>query len=325
MSQAVVVAGGAGYVGSAVCRQLDKSGFSPVVIDDLSTGSKEAVRWGPLVQGSIQDTELVEGVLQEFQPVGVIHLAANAYVGESMEKPFKYFQNNVSNSITFLEVLSRYPILPVVFSSSCATYGLPESEKISENQIQKPVNPYGLSKLIIEQVLDSLSSLGKLKFAALRYFNAAGASDDCLISEKHDPETHAIPLAVRSAISGEAFKIFGTDYPTPDGSAVRDFVHVEDLAEAHVSALRYLTNTGESFAANLGTGRGSSVREVLETLGQLGLQVSFTEEDRRPGDPPSLVADPGMAGALLHWNPEKSDLSTILASEVAAQRAALGL
>jgi UDP-arabinose 4-epimerase len=313
---AVLVAGGAGYIGSHTCKALARAGRLPVVLDNLSQGNRAAVRWGPLVQGDIRDRALVERTLREHRIGSVVHLAACAYVGESMRDPGKYFGNNVAGSLALLEAVQACGVGRIVFSSTCATYGVPESLPIGDEHPQRPINPYGESKLFVERALHWYGVAHGLRSVALRYFNAAGADPDGEIGEDHDPETHLIPLAIGAALgTGAPLQIYGTDYPTPDGSAVRDYVHVADLADAHVRALDYLDAGGESTAFNLGTGRGHSVREVIAAVEQVARrELPRREAPRRQGDPPSLVAAPGHSRELLGWVPRRSDLEAIIAT-----------
>jgi UDP-glucose-4-epimerase GalE len=316
MAQAILVTGGAGYVGSHACKALAAAGFIPVTYDNLSRSRREAVRWGPLVAADLHDSERLAGAMQVHKPVAVMHFAAFAYVGESVGDPELYYRNNVGGTLALLSAMREAGIGRLVFSSTCATYGNPESVPIGETAPQRPVNPYGDTKLAIERVLHWYGGAYALRSVALRYFNAAGADLDGEIGENHDPETHLIPLVVRAAL-GQAgpIDIFGTDYPTPDGTAVRDYIHVADLADAHVRALRYLEADGDSAAFNLGTGRGHSVREVIAAVESAsGRSVPQREVARRSGDPPELVADPALAAVTLGWRPQHSDLPTIVGS-----------
>ena len=316
LAKSVLVTGGAGYIGSHTCKALAQSGYLPVTLDNLVCGHREAVRWGPFVRGDLSDQALVRRVLRDHHVAAVMHFAGYAYVGESMLAPGKYFDNNVCNSVALLEAMHAEGVGRIVFSSTCATYGLPHSIPIDETHIQQPVNPYGESKLFVERMLDWYRAAHGLRYAALRYFNAAGADPDGEIGEDHTPETHAIPLVIETALGRRPqFSIFGTDYPTRDGSAIRDFVHVTDLAAAHVLALRQLEHGNESVCLNLGTGRGHSVREVIAMVEQIGGRAIVTREaSRRPGDPPELVADSARARALLEWTPRHSDLRTIVST-----------
>jgi UDP-glucose-4-epimerase GalE len=308
------VTGGAGYIGSHTCKALARAGFTPVTYDNLSSGHRQAVQWGPLVEGDLANQVLLDDVLREYSIKAVIHFAAYAYVGESMHHPGKYFRNNVANSLNLLQAMQDAGVMRIVFSSSCATYGMPEELPIRENHPRNPVNPYGESKLFIERALSWLDSAHDLRSATLRYFNAAGADPASEIGENHEPETHLIPLAIQSALGQrQNVEIFGTDYPTPDGTAIRDYIHVGDLAAAHVAALQHLLRGGESTTLNLGTGNGYSVRQIIAAVERIsGCPVPFLESARRAGDPPELVADAGKAASVLNWVPEYSDLDTIV-------------
>lgn len=311
---AVLITGGAGYIGSHTAKAFARSRFTPVVLDDLSKGHSCAVKWGPFVKADIGDYVFVREVVRRFHIDAVVHFAADAYVGESMREPRRYFQNNVSNTLALLGALLDAGIRYFVFSSSCATYGIPETFPIPENQPQFPVNPYGESKRFVERALWWYGEAYGLKSATLRYFNAAGADPEGELGEDHDPETHLVPLVIQAALGIKPWvEIYGTDYPTPDGTAIRDYIHVSDLAEAHVLALRHLMDGGESTSLNLGTGRGHSIREVIAAVSQRsGRHVPAREAGRRPGDPPVLVADATLAKHVLGWRPQFSDLATIV-------------
>lgn len=314
--RAVLVTGGAGYIGSHTCKALARAGYLPVTLDNLSQGHKLAVRWGPLVDGELQDRALVERTLREHRIDAVVHFAAYAYVGESMRDPGKYFTNNVVGSLALLEALRSCGVGRIVFSSTCATYGVPPSLPIRDDAAQRPINPYGESKLFVERALHWYGLAHGLRSVALRYFNAAGADPDGELGEDHDPETHLIPIAIGAALGTQPpLQIYGTDYPTADGTAVRDYVHVSDLAHAHVRALDYLHSGGESTAFNLGTGRGHSVREVVASVERAaGRTLPRGEAARRSGDPASLVAAPGRSHEVLGWRPQYSELDTIVAT-----------
>ena len=318
MSASVLVTGGAGYIGSHACKALARAGFRPIAYDNLTYGHPEAVKWGPLVEGDISDGPRLRAVLSAERVVAVMHFAAFAYVGESMTDPARYFHNNTVGSLTLLDAMCDVGIDRIVFSSTCATYGIPAEVPISEATPQSPVNPYGESKLMVERVLDWYDQAYETKSVSLRYFNAAGADRDGEIGEDHEPETHLIPLAIKAALGqGPALRIFGTDYPTPDGTAIRDFIHVEDLADAHVRAVRHLLHGGVSLKLNLGTGRGHTVREVIRAVERAtGRPVPVIEAPRRAGDPPALVADAGLARLKLDWLPTASDIDTIVGSAV---------
>ncbi|MEW6264872.1 MAG: UDP-glucose 4-epimerase GalE [Thermodesulfobacteriota bacterium] len=310
----VLVTGGAGYVGSHACRALVRSGYTPVSYDNLVYGHKWAVRWGPLIVGNINDDQALDAVLTEFQPVAAMHFAALTYVGESVKAPAKYYGNNVVGAFRLMEGLRRRGVDKIIFSSSCATYGLPEQVPLLETHPQRPISPYGWSKLMVERMLKDYEQAYGLRFAALRYFNAAGADPAGAIGETHDPETHLIPLAVQAALGrSPGLEIYGVDYPTPDGTAVRDYVHVDDLAEAHVLALEHLLSGGGSLELNLGTGHGHSVRTVIQAVEKVGgRRVPAKEVGRRPGDPAELVAAAGQARTVLGWTCRYGDLEAIV-------------
>ncbi len=314
MKKTVLVTGGAGYIGSHTCKVLAAHGFTPVTLDNLVYGHRDAVRWGPFVEGDIADADRVRSTLREHRIESMVHFAAFAYVGESVQRPEKYFQNNVVNTLHLLQAALEAGVRHVVFSSTCAVYGLPEVIPIREDQALRPVNPYGESKLFVERALHWLGTAHGLRWAALRYFNAAGADPDGELGERHDPETHLIPLVMQAALGErEHVDIYGTDYPTPDGTAIRDYIHVTDLAEAHVRALEHLLNDGDSVALNLGTGRGSSVRDVIAAVERCADRpVPARETARRAGDPPILVADPSEARSVLEWTPRLSRLEQIV-------------
>lgn len=308
--------GGAGYIGSHTCKALAQAGCVPVTLDNFVYGHRWAVKWGPVIEGDILDRGLVEQVLRQHQIEAVVHFAAYAYVGESMSDPGKYFANNVAGTLALLDAMRACGVRDIVFSSTCATYGIPAAVPIDEDSPQHPVNPYGESKLFVERALHWYGSAHGLRSVALRYFNAAGADLDGEIGEDHDPETHLIPLAIAAALGqGPQLQIFGSDYPTPDGTPVRDYVHVTDLASAHVKALGYLRGGGSSTALNLGTGTGHSVREVIAALERAsGRRVPAREAPRRAGDPPQLVAMPGRAKEVLGWEPRLSDIDTMVST-----------
>jgi len=307
----VLVTGGAGYIGSHAAKALALAGFEPIVFDNLSEGHEWAVRWGPLVRGDLADKASIAEALASYQITAVIHFAAHAYVGESVHNPRKYFRNNVANTLNLLEAMLDAGVSRLVFSSTCATYGKPVMIPMAEDHPQSPINPYGESKLFVEKVLRWYESAYQLKWMSLRYFNAAGADPDGEIGEDHDPETHLVPLAVQAALGARAYvEIFGSDYDTPDGTAIRDYVHVTDLARAHVMALQYLIDGGSSLALNLGSGVGSSVRDILATVERVcGSAFEIRCSPRRAGDPQVLLADPSLARQTLGWtallsNPE---------------------
>jgi UDP-glucose-4-epimerase GalE len=297
----VVVVGGAGYIGSHTARILRQHGHEVVVYDDLSTGFQSLAQGFPLVRASIADSEELSQALRGAG--AVMHFAAHASVGESVQNPRKYFANNVQSGLALLNACLASDVRKFIFSSSCSVYGVPTVVPITENTALAPVSPYGVSKMFFERALEAYSDAYGLRFAALRYFNAAGADEGGEIGEMHDPETHLIPLALQAARgSGSPLQIFGEDYPTPDGTCVRDYIHVNDLAEAHVLALHHLDQSGKSLAVNLGTGTGHSVKEVIACVEKAtGRAVPHSIAPRRPGDPPALVADPSLAQQLLRW------------------------
>ncbi|MGN7877753.1 UDP-glucose 4-epimerase GalE [Ensifer sp. 22460] len=314
MSRVVLVTGGAGFIGSHTCKRLAQQGFVPVVYDNLSTGHRANVRWGPLVEGDLEDTERLATAVRTFLPECVIHFAASAYVGESVEDPGKYYRNNVAGSIALLGACRATGLARIVFSSSCATYGVPQRLPITEDTEQFPINPYGRTKLMIELMLGDYARAYDFRSVALRYFNAAGADPEGQLTERHDPETHLIPRALMAAAGGiERLDIFGDDYATPDGTCIRDYIHVTDLADAHVAAVNYLNDGGEVLRANLGSGHGTSIREVLEAIDRVtGRQVPVQMLPRRPGDPPVLYADTSRARQQLGFRPAFSDIETII-------------
>ena len=311
----ILVTGGAGYIGSVTVEMLQAAGESVVVLDDLARGHREAVtQETPFYQGRVGDRALVAKIAAEHRLDSCVHFAALAYVGESVEKPEKYFENNVEQGIAFIGSLLSAGIRRIVFSSTCATYGEPDRVPISEECPQWPKNPYGWSKLFMERLFDAYDAAHGLKFASLRYFNAAGATQRC--GEHHEPETHLIPIVLEAA-AGERtdVPVFGSDYPTPDGTAIRDYVHVTDLADAHIRALDYLRKGGKSDFVNLGTGDGYSVLEVIDAARRVtGREIPVRKGPRRPGDPARLVADAAKARRVLGWMPKMSDLPSIIGS-----------
>jgi UDP-glucose-4-epimerase GalE len=314
MTKAILVTGGAGYIGSHACKALARAGYRPVTYDNLLHGHREVVKWGPLVVGDVADRARLVSAMTEHQVAAVIHFAALINVGESMSHPMRYFQNNAANTFVLLDAMREAEVGTIVFSSTCATYGMPIAVPITEDHPQSPINAYGESKLMVERALAWSDRAYGLRYAALRYFNASGADPDGETGENHDPETHLIPLVLRSALGlHPQIDIYGTDYPTPDGTAVRDYVHVQDLAEAHVKAVDHLLRGNDSLALNLGTGRGYSVREVIAAAERVtGRAVPRREMPRRAGDPPALVADPRRVNEILGWTPHMSDIDTIV-------------
>ncbi|MEI5680678.1 UDP-glucose 4-epimerase GalE [Mesorhizobium sp. CCNWLW179-1] len=310
----VFVVGGAGFIGSHTAKLLAKQGYEPVVYDNLSTGHIASVRWGSFVKGDVLDTERLIESIEKFAPVAVIHFAASAYVGESVESPAKYYQNNVTGTQSLLEACRHTATRKVIFSSSCATYGIPQQLPIREGEFQRPINPYGRTKLIAEQMLADYAVAYGSRYVALRYFNASGADLDGELGEAHDPETHLIPRAMMAAAGRIDFlEVYGNDYDTPDGTCIRDYIHVTDLARAHVLAVEHLINGGGNLAVNLGTGRGTSIKEILEAISRLtGRNVPIQMRMRRAGDPPVLYADPSLAAEKLGFHAVYSDLDTII-------------
>jgi UDP-glucose-4-epimerase GalE len=303
---AVLVVGGAGYIGSHAARALRRRGHEVIVYDNLSTGFAFLANGFELIQADMADVATLSAALRRVD--SVMHFAAHAYVGESVENPRKYFRNNVEAGLVLLNACLDCGVRRVIFSSTCAVYGVPPKVPISEQTSRQPVNPYGVSKMFFEQALEAYDRAYSLRYASLRYFNAAGADPSGEIGESHDPESHLIPLALQAAIGARpALDLFGDDYPTPDGTCVRDYVHVNDLADAHVTALERLTGGGESLAVNLGTGHGYSVKEVLSEVEKVtGRVVPVKLAPRRPGDPPALVADSAAAERLLNWKAKRS-------------------
>lgn len=310
----ILITGGAGYIGSHVNKELYKKGYETVVLDNLIYGHREFVKWGEFILGDLEDTNLLRLVFRKYPIKAVMHFAAFAYVGESVKDPQKYYLNNVKNTLSLLQVMLEHGVEYFIFSSTCATYGIPSEIPIPEDHSQNPINPYGKSKLMIEKILEDYSKAYGLKYVSLRYFNAAGADPDCEIGEWHEPETHLIPLVLDVAIGkSEAIKIFGTDYPTPDGTCVRDYIHVTDLANAHILALEYLFKEGKSDVFNLGNGNGFSVKQVIQAAEDITKRkINSIEWERRPGDPPVLVGSSEKAKRVLRWEPRYYELSVII-------------
>ena len=313
----VLVSGGAGYIGSHALKELRRAGHAAVALDDLRLGHREALLGTPLVEAAVQDREAVGAALRAHRVDAVLHFAAYCYVGESVAQPAKYYANNVHGTLCLAEAAAAAGVRAFVLSSTCATYGEPEAMPIDEATPQRPVNPYGRSKWMAEQLLADLAAAQPgFRPVFLRYFNAAGCDPDGELGEDHDPETHLIPNAIRAALGRQgALELFGTDYPTPDGTCVRDYIHVVDLAAAHVQALAYAQDGGAERAFNLGTGRGFSVREVIETVRRVsGVPVPVAPRPRRAGDPPRLVAAADRARRELGWRPRFDDLEAIVRS-----------
>jgi UDP-arabinose 4-epimerase len=306
----ILVTGGAGFIGSHTCKILSRNGHVPVTYDNLSRGHTKAVKWGPLEVGELADTARLRAVMAHYQVGALIHFAAYAYVGESTENPLLYYYNNVCGSVALFQALLQYKPVPVVFSSTCATYGMPDQTLITEDHPQRPINPYGFTKLAVERMLTDLGSAHQLPWVSLRYFNAAGSDPENEIGEDHDPETHLIPLVLRAARTNTPLRIYGTDYDTPDGTCVRDYVHVMDIADAHIRALQYLMNGGQSCALNLANSRGYSIKDVIATAARIcGCDIPTTAAPRRLGDPPILIGSAERARMVLEWQPKFSDLT----------------
>lgn len=315
----ILVTGGAGYIGSHTCKALAAKGYRPVVFDNLSVGHQEFVKWGELVKGDVRDTGLLADTINEIAPVAVIHFAASAYVGESVVEPQRYYENNVSGVLSLLSAMSESDCQRLVFSSTCAVYGVPESLPINIDSPTQPINPYGRTKLMAEQIIQDYAAASNLRAVILRYFNAAGADREGDIGERHIPETHLIPNVINAALDqAPKLQVFGNDYPTPDGTCVRDYVHVNDLASAHVQSLNYLeTNQGVA-KFNLGTEQGVSIKQVIaEVEKQTGKSVPHDMCSRRPGDPATLFADSSFTQNELAWRAVESGLTSLVASALA--------
>ncbi|MBZ9694606.1 UDP-glucose 4-epimerase GalE [Mesorhizobium sp. CO1-1-7] len=315
MSQpAVLVTGGAGFIGSHTCKLLAAAGYLPVAFDNMSRGNRKSVAWGPLVVGDIRDRDALRAAIEAYRPASIIHFAALAYVGESVNQPAEYYSTNVTGTIAVLDAARAHSIENIIFSSSCATYGVPEALPIRETSSQNPISPYGRTKLIGEQIISDYANAYGMKFAILRYFNACGADPDGELGEWHSPETHLVPRVLMAA-SGiiDEIEVFGTDYETSDGTCVRDYIHVSDLARAHLKALQHLEGGGQSLAVNLGTGRGVSIKEIVQAVSRMTSRpVPAVFRARRPGDPAELYADPSKARAHLGFVPQLSDIDTIV-------------
>ncbi|HUQ91166.1 MAG TPA: UDP-glucose 4-epimerase GalE [Bryobacteraceae bacterium] len=313
----ILVTGGAGYIGSHVAKALSKAGHVPTVFDNLEMGHEWAVKWGPFIKADLADQGALEAALRGKD--AVVHLAGYIFVGESVKAPSKYYRNNFINSLNLLDAMTATGVRDVVFSSTAAVYGAPARVPIQEGDPKIPINPYGESKRFTEQSLEWYGTAHGIRWLALRYFNAAGADHDGEIGEMHDPETHLIPLVIDAALRKRGpVQLFGTDYPTADGTAIRDYIHVADLARAHVLGLEYLRSQGTPTALNVGTGSGYSVREVIKTVEQAsGLEVPVSVGPRREGDSPELVADASRARGVLGWEPRASSLEEIVATALA--------
>ncbi|MCF3931917.1 UDP-glucose 4-epimerase GalE [Acuticoccus sp. M5D2P5] len=312
--QRVLVTGGAGYIGSHCCKALAAAGYEPVVFDNLSTGHRTFCRFGPLIPGDVRDADELERAFQSMAPVAVMHFAAQSLVGESTARPFDTYDVNVNGTLTLLRTMLNHNVRNIVFSSTCAVYGPADRLPIAETTSLNPISPYGRSKLMVEQIFDDFDAAYGIRSARLRYFNAGGADPSGLIGEWHEPETHLIPVVLDVAMGlRKALKVNGGAYPTSDGTAVRDYIHVDDLAEAHVAALRYLIDGDASVAVNVGTGVGSSVDEVVRAVERVtGRPVATQSGPPRQGDPAELVADPALAKSMFDWRATR-DLDTIIA------------
>lgn len=310
----ILIVGGAGYIGSHVNKELNRQGYETIVFDNLSFGHQDFIKWGIFEQGDLGNINDIRTVFKKYHIEAVMHFAAFTYVGESVEDPQKYYLNNLRNTLNLLQVMLEEKVKYFVFSSTCATYGTPQEVPITENHPQKPINPYGKGKFMVEQILKDYCPAYGLNYVSLRYFNAAGADPEAEIGEQHNPETHLIPLTLDAAIGKrENIQIFGSDYPTPDGTCIRDYIHVMDLADAHIKALQYLQKGNDSDVFNLGNGQGFSVKEVIETSQKItGKQILIKEAERRPGDPPILVGSSIKAQKILGWHPKFPDLESII-------------
>jgi UDP-arabinose 4-epimerase len=312
----ILIAGGAGYIGSHAAKALRLAGREPVVFDDLTSGHAHAVKWGPLVKGDVRDADALRAAIREHKPEAVMHFAARIEVGEGETNPAHFYDNNVAGTLNLVRVMQEEGVNNLVFSSTCAIYGDPERLPLTEDLPKRPVSVYGRTKAMTEQMLEDVSKAHGLKFAALRYFNAAGADPDGEIGEEHDPESHLIPNAIRAAVGrGGPMKLFGTDYPTPDGTCIRDFIHVTDLAEAHILAADRLAAGAGNLQLNLGSGERCTVLEVLRAVERAtGRPVPHTVSPRRPGDAVALYADTTRVRAALGWVPMLSDIDTVVST-----------
>jgi UDP-glucose-4-epimerase GalE len=305
----ILVTGGGGYVGSHACKALAAAGYTPVTYDNFIRGHRDFVKWGPLEEGDICDGEGLLAVMKKYSPHAVMHFAALALVGESITESARYFRTNADGTATLVGAMAQAGIKRLIVSGTCAVYGIPASTPIAEDAPKAPINPYGESKLRMEEIIAKAGETHGLAWTVLRYFNAAGADPDGEIGERHDPETHLIPNVLRAVAGRQPLNIFGDDYPTPDGTCIRDYVHVSDIAAAHVAALGYLDSNPGGYTFNLGNGTGFSVREVIAAVQRItGKQIPMTIAPRRPGDPAVLIADPSRARQILRWTPKRSSL-----------------
>lgn len=310
----ILVVGGAGYIGSHMCKYLAEDNYTPVVLDNLIYGHREAVKWGPFVEGAMHNKDILNMIFTEYEIMAVMHFAAFAYVGESVTDPGKYYENNVAATISLLDAMRKHNVMKFIFSSTCATYGEPVEIPITETHPQNPINPYGRTKLMVEQILDDYQMAYGLNSIALRYFNAAGADPDGKIGEDHNPETHLIPLILQTALGKrDEIMVFGDDYSTEDGTCIRDYIHVTDLSQAHLLALEKLMNDYPGGKYNLGNGDGHSVKQVIDTARQItGEEILSKTVERRPGDPAILIGSSEKAIQELGWKPQFADLKSIL-------------
>ncbi len=316
MKTPILVTGGAGYIGSHVSKALYENGYTPVVFDNLSSGHLHAVQWGPFIEGDLHDTFALKAAFEKFSPLAVIHLAASINVRESLTNPALYYSNNIGGTLSLLQAMVDSGVSYIVFSSTAAVYGNPHYLPIDEKHPISPLNAYGKTKYAVESMLDDFFQAHGLRSIIFRYFNACGADEEGKIGENHNPETHLIPVIMRTLLqSGSSLQVYGDDYDTQDGTAIRDYIHVADLAQAHVKAVQYLLNAGENLKLNLGTGRGHSVKKIIDTIASFtGRDVPYQVQPRLPCDSPILVADPRLAQNLLGWEPIFSDLATIIKS-----------
>ncbi|MBI5520330.1 MAG: UDP-glucose 4-epimerase GalE [Desulfovibrio sp.] len=310
----ILVTGGAGYIGSHTAKRLASAGFETVVLDNLSTGHRDFARWGAFVQGDIADGELLDRLFTSRTIDAVVHFAAASQVGESVREPLRYYRNNVAGTVSLLSAMRRHGVETLVFSSTCAVYGPPFDVLLTEDHPSAPISPYAKSKRMMEDVMEDMGRAGCLRHVALRYFNAAGADPEAEVGERHNPETHLIPLVLQAALGQrEALSIFGDDYDTPDGTAIRDYIHVQDLADAHILALRHLQKGGAPGAFNLGNGQGHSVRQIIDAAREVtGRDIPTRMAPRREGDSPRLVGDASKARRVLGWNPQLADIRRII-------------
>ena len=310
----ILVVGGAGYIGSHMCKYLSQNGFTPIVLDNLVYGHRRAVKWGPLIEGSMENKPILDMIFTDYEITAVMHFAAFAYVGESVTNPGKYYDNNVAATISLLETMRKHNVSKFIFSSTCATYGEPVEIPIRETHPQAPINPYGRSKLMVEQILDDYQNAYGLTSISLRYFNAAGADPDGEIGEDHNPETHLIPIILQTALGKrDKITVFGDDYSTEDGTCIRDYIHVTDLSQAHLLALEKLMNDYPGGKYNLGNGDGHSVRQVIDAAQEVtGSNIPSKVVERRPGDPAVLIGSSEKAVQELGWKPRFADLKNIL-------------